>query len=371
MKKKTTQTLLILGPLLSLCFMKNAMAEDPRTPTTHSLDEEQVEALAKLALAGIQREFPNKTAHVITSETDKLLPRQLHPVFYGCFDWHSSVHGHWMLVRLLKQYPNAPIAKKIRSTLNNQFAKNGLRKEADYLRSHKGFERMYGWAWALRLATELHDWADSDATRWAEYYRPVAEAIVNHAKDYLPLLEWPVRCGFHPESAFPLAQMLDYARKTSHTELEALIVKKAMEFYGEDRNYPVAYEPSGNDFFSAGLNEADLMRRVLPKDKYQTWLTSFFPSLSENRLGNLLTPAKVSDVTDGHLVHLAGLNFNRAWTMDGIASVLDSSDPRRAVLLKAVHDHTAAGMEYVFSGHYQGEHWLASFAVYLLTDTGE
>jgi hypothetical protein len=307
------------------------------------MTSEQAAGLAKLALAGIDREYPNKTGHVTTGPDDLKSPREMHPVFYGHFDWHSSVHGHWTLVKLLKQFPEAPFAGEVRKVLQDRFTAEGLAAEAGYFRAkeNRSFERMYGWAWALRLALELRTWDDPDARTWARHLEPLEKEIVGLAKDYLPKLDWPVRCGFHPETSFPLGQMLDYARGTGDAEFEKLLLEKCRQFYGKDRDYPVTYEPSGNDFFSPGLNAADLMRRV-----------------------------NVSDPTDGHLIHLAGLNLNRGWTMRGIASVLPEGDARRKVLLDAADKHSQAGLALVTTGHYEGEHWLGSFAVYLLSGTG-
>jgi hypothetical protein len=338
------------------------------TPMT----EQQAAGFVKLALAGIDREFPNKTGHVTVGPDDLKTPRQMHPVFYGHFDWHSSVHGHWTLVRLLKMFPDAPFADRARKVLDGRFTKEALEGEAAYFRSkeNRSFERMYGWAWALRLALELRGWDDPDAKRWAAHFAVLEKEITGLAMAYLPKLDWPVRCGFHPETAFPLGQMLDYARATGDAGLEKLVIQKSRAFYGEDRNYPAAYEPSGNDFFSPGLNTADLMRRVLPAEEFSPWLAAYLPGLAKGEAGNLFTPVTVSDPTDGHLIHLAGLNLNRAWTMQGVASALPDADPRKKVLLDSAGKHAVAGLAMVETGHYEGEHWLGSFATYLLSGTG-
>jgi len=337
------------------------------------MTSEQAAGFVKLALAGIDREYPNKTGHVTTGPDDLKSPRAMHPVFYGHFDWHSSVHGHWTLVKLLKQFPDAPFASDVRKVLQGRFTAEGLAAEAEYFRAkeNRSFERMYGWAWALRLGLELRTWDDPDARAWARHLEPLEKEIVGLVKGYLPKLDWPVRCGFHPETSFPLGQMLDYARGTGDAEFEKLLLEKCREFYSKDRDYPVSYEPSGNDFFSPGLNVADLMRRVLPAEEFSKWLDGYFPDLAAGKAGNLLTPVNVSDPTDGHLIHLAGLNLNRAWTMRGIASVLPKSDLRRKVLLDAADKHSEAGLALVSTGHYEGEHWLGSFAVYLLSGTGQ
>jgi len=326
------------------------------------LSENEAGKFVELALAGLDREFPNKPGHVFLSEADVKSPSAVTPVFYGHFDWHSSVHGHWTLVRLMRLFPKADWAPGVRGALAGRFSEAALKQEAEYLATHKAFERMYGWAWALRLGIELRALEDDQGKSWAKWYEPVEAVIVANAKDYLPKLSWPVRCGFHPESSFPLGQMIDWARATGDEEFEALLVGKAKEFYGKDKAYPVRYEPSGNDFFSAGLNEADLMRRVLPKADFEKWFAGFFPGLD---LGNLATPVTVTDFSDGHLVHLVGLNLNRAWTMRGIASVLDGA--AKATLLQASRAHEKAGLGDTFSGHYEGDHWLGTFAVYLMT----
>ncbi|MDA1229590.1 MAG: DUF2891 domain-containing protein [Planctomycetota bacterium] len=351
------------------------MADDAKNEPLSSeqlkmaLTDDQVAAFAALALKGIPQEYPNKPSNVMASPDDVKSPSAMHPVFFGCFDWHSSVHGHWMLARLLKLYPDSSVAAQIRETLNQQLTKEKLQIEADYFlpKENKSFERMYGWAWALQLVAELHNWDDADATRWRENLRPLETVIVQSSMDYLPKLSYPIRTGIHPDTGFSLSLELDYARITGHKALEELIVARAKHFYLKDVNYPAHYEPSGNDFFSSGFNEADLMRRVLPRDEFSKWLDTFLPQLRTNEMGPMMEPVQVSDVTDGHLVHLAGLDLSRAWTMAGIATALPDSDPRKAMLQNSARRHFTAGMAYVTSGHYEGEHWLATFAVYYST----
>lgn len=337
-----------------------------------NMDEEQVGKFAKLALDGIGREYPNKPSNVMADADGVRSPREMHPSFYGSFDWHSSVHGHWLLVRVLKLFPGHPMEDEIRSALAVHLAAEPLQIEAEYFaeKLNRNFERMYGWAWALRLVEELHHWDDKQGQQWRENLRPLEDLLVQKTIDYLPKLTWPIRTGVHPDSAFAIGQILDYARTVENRELEQLLVETAMRFYSADRDYPAEYEPSGEDFFSAGLNEADLMRRVLESDAYEDWLSGFFPELPNATLGNLLTPVGVSDVTDGKIVHLAGLNLSRAWTLQGIASALPEDSPVKAIFAKSANEHAAAGLAYVFSGHYEGEHWLATFAIYHLTKVG-
>ena len=330
------------------------------------MNEKQAEQFVNLALAGLSQEYPNKISIMLRDRSDLKSPQELFPVFYGHFDWHSSVHGHWTLVRLLRMFPDASWQEKARLALRSKFSKEKLQQEADYLETNKSFERMYGWAWALRLGIELRALDDADGKQWTQWYAPVEKQIVANAKAYLPKLDWPIRCGFHPESSFPLGQMLDWARATQDADFEKLLIASAKKFYLKDVAYPVRYEPSGNDFFSAGLNTADLMRRVLPADEYEKWLTAFFP---KGDLGNLEIPAQVSDLEDGHLVHLAGLNLNRAWTLRGISSSLKGE--LKTKFLKSAAAHEKLGLTQIFSGSYMGEHWLGSFATYLLTGVGE
>jgi Protein of unknown function (DUF2891) len=368
---RTIQTLL---SLLLLPAMSILMADQPHAIRQEhpAISTEQVVAFANLALQGIPTEFPNKPSNTMASATDVLAPRQMHPAFFGCFDWHSSVHGHWMLARLLRLYPDSPVAAKIRQTLNRQLTAEKMESEAEYFRQdhNKSFERMYGWAWTMKLIAELHTWDDPDATTWRNALRPLEEIIVQRATDYLPLLSFPIRTGVHPDTGFALALTLDYARSVNNADLEQLVIAKSRQFYLHDENYPAHYEPSGHDFFSSGFNEADLMRRVLSAEEFSSWLDRFLPQLKANRMGPMMKPVEVPDVTDGHLVHLAGLDLSRAWTMNGIASVLPDGDPRRKSLRDAVAAHKVAGLQYVSSGNYEGEHWLATFAVYHLTNAG-
>jgi hypothetical protein len=349
---------------------------------TAKLDAVEADRFAQLALAGIDREFPNKPADVLTSSADAKVPKLVHPAFYGSYDWHSSVHGHWLLIRLLRLYPDFPHAGEARARLREHLSAEALETEAAYFekRENLSFERMYGWAWALRLAAELQDWQaeiaagkrpkDEDVEQWVNAIAPLENKLVRLISNYLPRLTYPVRTGVHPDTAFALAQILDYARITHRVELEGLIVKRARDYFLHDAEYPARLEPSGEDFFSPGLNVADLMRRVLSRDDFSKWLDAYLPGLRTGNLGKWTQPAEVSDLTDPRIVHLVGLNLSRAWTMQGVLSALAPGDPRRAVLEKSEHLHADAGLRQVFNGHYEGEHWLATFAVYYLTKAG-
>lgn len=352
------------------------MAQAPVPPPTElpslgqPLSTEQASALAALALSGLDREYPNKPSNVLGSAASVVPPKELFPAFYGCFDWHSSVHGHWLLVRILRDYPELPEAAEIRRRLSAHFTADKLAQEAAFFADelNKSYERMYGWAWLFRLAAELHTWDDPDARQWRANLKPLEEVLVRRCQAYLPLLSYPIRTGEHPDTGFALAQTLDYARAVGNQELEQLLITRARAYFLGDRDYPTRYEPSGQDFFSSGWNEADLMRRILPPAEYAQWLEGFMPGLTRGELGPLLQPVEVTDVTDGKLVHLAGLNLSRAWCQNGIASSLPEHDPRREILRESAIAHTTAGLKTVFSGHYEGEHWLGTFALYTLAE---
>lgn len=334
------------------------------------LSEKQSADLAQLAIAGLQREFPNKPANVITGPPTILGPKQMHPAFYGCYDWHSSVHGHWMLVRLLKKSPQHPLAEVSRLKLAENLTGPNIDAEAAYFdeKENKSFERMYGWAWLLRLVDELHTWDDPQGKQWRSTLIPLERKIVELTKNYLPRLKQPIRTGVHPDTAFALGQILDYARTVGDKELEALVASRAREYYANDRKYNSDYEPSGEDFFSQSLNEADLMRRILGPDAFSKWLSEFLPDVGTASDSKLMQPVAVSDVTDPKLVHLAGLDLSRAWCMQGIVQGLPKGDVRIASLTNAAKEHAKVGLSYVFSGQYEGEHWLGTFAVYSLTN---
>jgi hypothetical protein len=333
------------------------------------LDAGTADRFARMALACIDREYPNKPEQVLDRPSDVKATKEFHPSFYGCYDWHSSVHGHWMLTRLLRTNPALPSANDIRARLEAHFAGDAIEAEARYLRTPgaRTFERPYGWAWTLRLVADLEGSEDAQARAWRNHLKPLEDATLERFQDYLPRLMHPVRSGVHPNTAFALAQALDYARATRRADLEKILISRASFYYGQDRACPLAYEPSGEDFFSPCLAEADLMRRVLPPKEYARWLKRFLPQLSAHKAFPL-TPVSVADPTDPRLVHLDGLNLSRAWMLRGITQGLPPSDSRRAVLLKTAAAHEVVGLARVTAGDYAGEHWLASFAVYLLTE---
>jgi len=353
--------------VVSILFIAAAASGQP-VPGS-SLTQSQASHFAALALKCVQKEYPNKPDHTINDGDDVRNPRAMHPAFYGCLDWHSTVHGHWMLVHLIRLFPNLPEAKQIRTALNANLSEKNIAGEVAYLKqaNRASFERTYGWAWLLKLTEELHDWNDEDGRRWSGNLKPLADAFVEKYLAFLPKQNYPIRTGVHPNTAFGLAFALDYARAVGHKKLELLIVERSRNYFGNDVNYPAGWEPGGEDFFSPALMEADLMRRVMNKSEFARWFHRFLPGLGSNQPKSLVQPAIVTDRTDPKLVHLDGLNLSRAWCMRSIAAALPANDPARRVLARSATAHAQAALPYVSSGNYEGEHWLASFAVYLLT----
>ena len=337
------------------------------------LDAATAERLANLALACIHREYPNKTGHhILTSDQDARPPRELTPAFYGCFDWHSAVHGHWMLARLARLFPEAPFATRSRHALSKNLTGANLAREAEYMQAHAraSFERPYGLAWLVQLAAEVAEWNDDDARIWSRDLQLLVDVALRRLETWLPKLSHPVRTGDHSQSAFSLSLMLDFARVTGRDEFEKLIESTIRRFYLSDRDCPHAYEPSGEDFLSPCLAEADLVRRILPAAEFAQWLAGFV--LSIPRDGSAwIEPVKPADPTDPKLGHLDGLNLSRAWMLNGIRAALPAGDARVLSLKKTSELHANAGLTAVTGTHYEGAHWLGTFAVYLLTGRGE
>jgi hypothetical protein len=279
------------------------------------------------------------------------------------------VHGHWMLVRLLRLFSGLPEEEEIRTKLNGNLTEANLRAEAEYLRApnRQSFERTYGWAWLLKLAEELHGWQDKDGRQWSRSLRPLADAIVARFFDFLPKQNYPIRTGVHPNTSFGLAFALDYAQTTKNSGFAKLIAERARTYFSSDADCPASWEPGGEDFFSPSLMEAALMRRVLAPAEFRGWFHCFLPNLHQGKPGSLLEPAAVPDRKDPKLIHLDGLNLSRAWCMHHIAAALPDVDPARRTLMAASSRHADAALDHVASGDYLGEHWLASFAVYLLS----
>jgi hypothetical protein len=348
--------------VFSFLLMKMCVFAQTGKHSNELLNIDQAARLAALPLNCLQKPYPNKLSQTLADAAELQSPEMLHPAFYGCFDWHSSVHGHWMLIRLLKLFPDLPNAADIRKKLSENLTRENILREVVYLSKphEKSYERTYGWAWLLKLAEELKTWNDPLARKLESNIQPLADKIVGLYMDFLPKLNYPVRVGEHTNTAFGLTFAWDYAIETGNDSLRHLIEKRSRDFYLKDADCPLTWEPGGTDFFSPCLEEADLMRRVLPKTEFRNWLKKFLPSLSNP--GFLLEVGKVSDRTDGKLVHLDGLNFSRAWCLYGIAETLPEYSHLKSLAMK----HILNSLPAITDGGYEGEHWLASFALLAL-----
>ena len=332
------------------------------------LSAAQAERFATIALTNVEREYPNKPDHVLAAQIDLQSPRALHPSFYGSYDWHSCVHMHWLLARMRHEFPSLPQRAAIDAMFDRHFAPEAIAGECAYLGgpNTQSFERTYGWAWLLKLAEALASAEDVRASRWSANLAPLAAIFVARYRAFLGKAQFPIRYGIHPNSAFGLAFALDYARLAGESALEDACAAKARAWYESDRDAPAAWEPSGADFLTPVLIEADPMRRVLPSVEFARWLEFFLPGLARRTPATLFTPVTVSDRTDPQIVHLDGLNLSRAWCFRGIAGALPPGDARAAVLVDAAADHLTSGLAGIDSGDYLGRHWLATFAALAL-----
>ena len=353
-----------------------ALAASP-APVLHArqpLDLATAGRFARLALDCVQREYPNKIAHVLAGDGDVKAPRELTPAFFGCYDWHSAVHGHWLLARLVRLAGRGAFEPAARAALARTLTAGNITAELRYLNGHGriAFERPYGLAWLLQLAAELREWRDDDARRWRAALEPLERESARRIADWLPKLTYPIRAGEHSQTAFAFGLVLDWARVAGDRALQRLIEARTEDYYGRDRDCPLAYEPSGQDFLSPCLAEADLLRRVRAPHAFAAWLDRFLPGIPRRggRGGTWLAPVAVSDPRDGKLAHLDGLNLSRAWMLEGIAAGLPAGDDRRPVLRETARRHRRAGLAAVTGEHYAGGHWLASFATYLVTERG-
>ena len=327
---------------------------------------------AQVALANIEREFPVIVIHLQDGPEDAPpRVRDQNPVFFGSLDWHSCVEMHWLLVRLLRVVPDAVPVAEVRAALDRQFSPDGLAAEAEWAAgSGANWERPYGWGWALTLADELAGWDDTDARRWSDALAPLAAVLTGRFLDWLDTATYPVRHGVHGNSAFGLSRALPWARhlaSAGQPELLDAITAKVLHWFGGDTGYPGQYEPSGHDFLSPALAEAELMACVLPAAEFPGWLSAFLPGLTRGEPAALFTPAEVSDPADGQIAHLHGLNASRAWCWRRIAESLPPGDSRAAVALDAAWQHADASLPHVVGSHYMVEHWLAAYAVLLLS----
>ena len=337
------------------------------------LEVQGLSPFAACALDSIAREYPSHVAHLMRDDHDVRPPRELTPVFFGSFDWHSAVHGHWCLARCLRMGLTGDLAGRATAALDHSFDPSKLAREAEYVAApgREGYERPYGLAWVLQLGAELREWPSPRAFGWHAALRPLEQIAIERLTSWLPKLRWPIRSGEHSQSAFALGLAFDWARTAGDFEAHDLIVSRAREWYGADVAAPVAYEPSGHDFLSPVLGEADLMRRVLEPAAFSRWLEAFLPPLEDEGEPRWLTPVVTTDRADGKLAHLDGLNLSRAWMLDGIARALPLGHRRRGRIEAACARHRKVGLAAALeTRHYAGTHWLGSFAVYLLTGRG-
>ncbi|QOZ84570.1 MULTISPECIES: DUF2891 domain-containing protein [Chromobacterium] len=334
------------------------------------MNPQQASALAALPLAGLVREYPNFLSHLLNGPDDARTPRSLHPVFYGCYDWHSAVHGFWLLARLARRFPRLPEQADIAALFASHFSPQAFQAEADYFAApgRTSYERPYGWAWLLALAQELEAWEAPQSGQWREAMRPLLTLIRQRWLTFLPLQDYPIRSGGHANTAFALLLSLDYARAADDAELAQALEAAARRYFLSDADYPARLEPNGDDFLSPCLCQALLLSRLLLAEPFRDWLRAFLPDLPRNAV--LLSPVKVSNGSDPKIGHLIGLNLSRAWCLRQLTAALPADDAWGALLGQSARAHLDAGLPHVVSGHYTGEHWLGTFAL-LALDEGE
>jgi hypothetical protein len=350
---------LVILPLLLAVTVAAAVAQPTDLAT-------RTAPFVRLAIDCAEREYPNKIGHVMQSDADQGTPRTLHPAFFGCFDWHSSVHGHWLLAAYARRFPDHELAVEARRILAAHLTDARIAAEVAYLQGEgrASWQRPYGLAWLLQLANELHRWDDPEARRWRETVRPLEAACVARFRDWLPKLAYPIRTGEHSQTAFAFGLVLDHARAVDDAALARLVAETSLRLYGDDRDAPVAYEPSGQDFLSPVLAEAALMGRILAPAEFAAWLAGFLPQIPSDASTAWLPVAVVTDRRDGKLAHLDGLNLSRAWMLQDIRAALPAGDPRGAALLATAAAHLEAGLVGLGAGEYAGGHWLGTYAMY-------
>ncbi len=369
---KQDREALNLEPLQMVLGKKNLLLREHLAPseTITVLPAEQLLSMAQLATDCLNQVYPNSVKHILNSAADAAPPEQLYPAFFGCFDWHSSVHGHWLLARAARLFPNHPQTELFIQLLDEHFTVDKLQAELNYFQQpgRAGFERPYGLAWLLQLYAELHVWQHPKAQLWVQNMTPLKNHIVEQLSSWVPKLAYPIRGGEHSQTAFAFGLSLDYAVATGDTKLQQLLTEHSKRLYLKDQKCPTDYEPSGHDFLSPCLAEADLMRRVMPPKAYAKWLKKFLPKIKHG--SRWLPVATVTDRVDGKLAHLDGLNIARAWMLEGIAAGLPEKDKRRSSLVNLAQQHATSGLAAVTGEHYAGGHWLGSFATYYLTQRG-
>jgi Protein of unknown function (DUF2891) len=377
--RSRTAPILLAAMLLALGGPLAAVA--PAAPVRTSLDEAAAARFATLALKCLHQEYPNHISHTLAADADARPPRVLTPAFYGCYDWHSAVHAHWLLVRLVRLFPDAAFAPEARAAVTGSLTSANIEAEVGYLRGagRASFERPYGLAWLLELGAELRHFDDPDARRWSVTLLPLETEVAARLESWLPRLHYPIRIGEHDQTAFSFGLMWDWAGAAQAQQMRTLLEDAAQRFYRHDRDCPLAYEPSGEDFLSPCLAEADFLRRVLAPRAFASWLAHFLPQIPDGRAGTRaaqrpgapwLVPGVVTDRADPKLAHIDGLNLSRAWMLEGIAHALPAHDVRVPALLTAAARHRDAALPAVTGEHYEGGHWLGTFAVYLTSQAG-
>jgi len=344
---------------------RNVAASEP-------LDPAAAQRFATLALTCVHKEYPNKIAHVLSGDADVQPPRSLTPAFYGCYDWHSAVHAHWLLARIARRFPGSETANAARAALAMSLTPENIGPEVDYMRGQgrTSFERPYGLAWLLALAAELRSCNDPQARTWVAALSPLEAEAAARIASWLPKLHYPIRIGEHSQTAFAFGLIHDWARIAGNSSMLALLESRGRDYYLGDRDCPLAYEPSGEDFLSPCLAEADFVRRILPATEYAAWLTGFLPRIPRTASADWLAPGVVTERSDPKLAHIDGLNLSRAWMLEGIAAGLPKGDRRVAALAAAAMAHAAAALPAVTGEHYEGGHWLGTFATYYATRAG-
>ncbi|MBG80457.1 MAG: hypothetical protein CMJ39_07100 [Phycisphaerae bacterium] len=328
----------------------------------HSPGHPDLERLAQLALDGVHRAYPYHLSHVMHGMENIESPSDVNPVFYGCFDWHSAVHGHWLLAYTLRHCVGSRFAQRCQESLEQSFTQEAIEVETEYLQRHPAFERPYGLAWLLMLAAELDQHDLPDARRWRELIRPLEDSAAANLMAWLPKLTHPVRSGTHPQTAFALSLVWDWAQQVNHPDMKSLIMERSSTFYGNDHDYALHLEPSGEDFLSASLGSASLMTRVLDSKDFTRWLDQAMPGLGRDFI---FTPATCPDRSDGRLTHLDGLNLSRSWMLQDILHAIDGQDERQQAIHDSMMSHRVAGLDSVTSEHYEGSHWLGTFAAWM------
>ncbi len=344
----------------------------PSTSSAPKLDAAAAGRFATLALACVHQEYPNHVSVMLQSDADARPPHLLTPAFYGCLDWHSDVHGHWLLVRLLRLFPDAPFAAQARAEIAKSLTRENIATEVAFMRGEgrASFERPYGMAWLLRLSTELRQWDDPQARQWAATLQPLEAEVADRFKHWVPKLNYPIRIGEHNQTAFSFGLVWDWADYTGDMEMKTLLTDAARRYYWGDSNCAIQFEPNGEDFLSPCLGEADFMRRVMDKKSFSQWLTDFLPQIPKESGKQWLKPGIVTDRADPKLAHLDGLNLSRAWMLQGIAGGLEPGDKRIQPLLETAMAHRNEALPNITGEHYEGGHWLGTFAVYLESQAG-